>query len=228
MISKKLLKYLDEAKVKYEIREHKKVYTAHDAAATMRVELGQIAKSLIVKFNKPFIDNYKPYALAIVGADRNVDLKKLARVVSAWAVEKNKELRLAKPEKSKKIQLDCYNKVAKAAIPKENDLKNKLKINPGTTSAFGSLYKIPVFVDKLFLGQAKATFSSGDFTSSIEMGVKDFAKLEEAMDGNFSVAKKIKKNVVKAKPKKKSSAEKKVIEKKQVAAKKSVVKSKKR
>lgn len=204
MFAKKLQKYLDESGVKYEVKEHRKVYTAYDAAATMKVKLKQIAKSLIVKFNKPFVDGQKPYALVIVGADRNIDLKKLSKVVSDTAVKLNRKLRLKKPDgikrsghsyskvsvgKTKKLQLDIYNKVAKVTIPKEKDLKDKLKIKPGTAAAFGSLYKLPVFVDKNFAKQAKALFSSGSFTESVEMAVKSFVKLEEAVEGNFSMAK---------------------------------------
>ena len=77
MLSKKLLKYLAGSKVKHEVMAHKTVYTAYDAAQTMKMKLNEIAKSLLVKFNKPFINGEKPYAIAIVGADKNIDLKKL-------------------------------------------------------------------------------------------------------------------------------------------------------
>lgn len=209
-ISKKISKHLEDNGLDFEIIKHRKVYTAFDAAKTNKVKLGQIAKSLIVKFNRPFINNQKPYALVIVGADRNIDLDKLSKVVSKWAELKNKELRLKKPEKGKKMQMDIYNKVSKVTIPKEKDLQAKLKIKPATTSAFGSIYKIPVFVDGLFLKQNKAIFSSGDFRESVKMSVKGYVKLENAMEGNFSVSKKFKT------PKKSTSKKKKPITRKTV------------
>ena len=78
-MTKKILKLLTESKLKYEVVKHKKVFTAYDAAATLHVKLNQIAKSLLVKTNKPLESGKKPYAIVIVPADKNVDLKKLAK-----------------------------------------------------------------------------------------------------------------------------------------------------
>lgn len=192
MLSKKLLKYLEENKIKFEVVEHKVVYTAFDAAQTMKVKLNEIAKALLIKFNKPFIDGQKPYAVVVVGADKNIDLKKLAKVVSEWAVKLNKELRLKKPEKGKKPLIDIYNKVSKITIPKEKDIKDKFRAKPGAMPAFGSLYKLPVFVDKAFLKTKQAIFPGGSFTQSVKMAVKDFAAVEQAMAGSFAVARKFK------------------------------------
>ncbi len=211
MLSKKLLKYLEDNKIKFEVVEHKVVYTAFDAAQTMKVKLNEIAKALLIKFNKPFIDGQKPYAVVVVGADKNIDLKKLAKVVSEWAVKLNKELRLKKPEKGKKPLIDIYNKVSKITIPKEKDIKDKFRAKPGAMPAFGSLYKLPVFVDKAFLKTKQAIFPGGSFTQSVKMAVKDFAAVEQAMAGNFAVAKKFKRPKVKTikKTVKKASAKRK-------------------
>ncbi|PIR80885.1 hypothetical protein COU24_01600, partial [Candidatus Kuenenbacteria bacterium CG10_big_fil_rev_8_21_14_0_10_39_14] len=194
MLSKKLLKYLGESKVKHEVVAHKTVYTAYDAAQTMRLKLNEIAKSLLVKFNKPFINGEKPYALAIVGADKNIDLKKLKKVVSEAAVRLNKELRLKKPDKKKSI-LDIYNKVAKVIIPKEKELKSKLKVKPGAIAAFGAMYKLPVFIDKDFLKNKTAVFAGDSFIQSVKMLANDFYQLENAFAGKFSAPKKIKRTL---------------------------------
>lgn len=167
-MTKKILKLLTESKLKYEVVKHKKVFTAYDAAATLHVKLNQIAKSLLVKTNKPLESGKKPYAIVIVPADKNVDLKKLAKVMTT------KDLRITKVE-----------------IPKESAMKTHFKVKPGAMSAFGSLYKISVFVDKSLKNEV--IFSSGEFTESIKMKVVDFVKLENVKAGNFSVAKKIKK-----------------------------------
>lgn len=208
MLSKKLQKYLQDNNVKHEVVKHRKVYTAYDAAATMKVKLNEIAKSLLVKFNRPFIQGEKPYALVIVGADKNIDLKKLARAVSDWAVKLNKDLRLktmaARPagrsgrrgepsQQPRKLALDIYNKVARALIPKEKELKNKLKIKPGAMAAFGGIYKLPVFIDRAFLKNRQVIFAGDSFIESVRMLVKDFQQLEQAMAANFAVAKKPKK-----------------------------------
>ena len=185
MISKKLIKILEESGKVYEVVEHRTVYTAYDAAQTMHVKLNQIAKSLLVKTNKPLGHGKKPYAIAIVPADKNMDLKKLAKVMTT----------------------------------KEGVMKTQFKVKPGAMAAFGSLYKIPVFVDKNLKGTA--IFSSGSFNESIKMKVADYTKLEDAQVGIFSVVKKIKKSVVKKKPVKKcGSSKKKVVKKKPVKKKK--------
>jgi len=197
MLPKKLQKYLDQSQMKYEVIKHKTVYTAYDAAQTMHIKLRQIAKNLLVKFNKPFITGEKPYAIAVVPADKNIDLKKLTKTVSMHAVELNKKLRLRKPENKKKPILDIYNKVTKATIPKEKAMKEKLKIRPGAMTAFGSVYKLPTFIDKAVKGEN--VFSGGSFTESIKMEAKNFVQLEKSMSGNFSVSKKLKKIKIKKK-----------------------------
>ncbi len=160
-IAKKLLNYLDKNKVKYEVVEHRKVFTAYDAAATMHKKLSQIAKNLLVKVDKDFI-------MAVLPASRNLDLKKLAKVVGA----------------------------KKAELPSERVMVSKFKVKPGALPAFGGLYKLPVYVDRSLLKEKKVVFSSGDFQASIEMSVKDYLKLEQVEKGqiaSFSVVKKIKK-----------------------------------
>ncbi|MFH1610617.1 MAG: YbaK/EbsC family protein [Patescibacteria group bacterium] len=184
MLNKKLLKILEESKKDYEVVQHKIVYTAYDVAQTLHIKLNQIAKSLLVKTNKPLKQGKKPYAIAIVPADKNMDLKKLAKVMTT------KEVRITKVD-----------------IPKEGVMKTQFKVKPGAMSAFGSLYKTHVFVDKNLKGTA--VFSSGSFNESIKMKVADYIKLEEAKIGIFSVAKKIKKSVVKKKLVKKTKPTKK-------------------
>lgn len=164
-MNKKLLKHLDDSKVKYEIVTHRVVYTAYDVAATLHLKLNQIAKSLLVKMNKPLESGKKPYAIAVVPADKNIDLKKLAKVISTRDV-----------------------RITKVEIPKEGIMKSQFKVKPGTMSAFGSLYKLPTFVDKALKGTV--IFSAGSFEESIKMGTADFVKLEQAKVGNFSVARK--------------------------------------
>lgn len=159
----KLAKYLEKAGVKHDILEHKTVYTAFDAAATMKKKLNEIAKSLLVKADKD-------YYLALLPADCNLDFKKLAKCIGASA---------GKPVKIVKI-------------PGEKIMESLLKVKAGAMSAFGGLHKLPVIMDKGLAKTKKAIFSSGSFNHSIEMAVKDFAKLENAVLGSFGIKKKIK------------------------------------
>jgi Ala-tRNA(Pro) deacylase len=157
----KLAKYLEKAKVKNNILEHKTVYTAYDAAATMGKKLNEIAKSLLVLADKN-------YYLAILPADHNLDFKKLAELVGKVAGRKIKVVK----------------------IPGEEVMKGLLKIKAGAMSAFGGLHKLPVVMEKKLAGAKKAVFSSGSFNHSVEMAVKDFIRLEKAVLGSFGVKKK--------------------------------------
>ena len=84
-----------------------------------------------------------------------------------------------------------------------------LKIKAGALSAFGKLHKLPVYADKGLVNTKKAIFSSGSFNHSVEMAVKDFVKLENAILGSFGIKKKMKIVKPKKAAKKKSGARKK-------------------
>jgi len=172
----KVVKYLEKAGVDHDILEHKTVYTAFDAAATMKKKMDEIAKSLLVKADKD-------YFLVLLPADKNLDLKKLGACIGA--------------QTGKKI------KVVK--IPGEKIMEDLLKIKAGAMSAFGNLHKLPVVMDKAMTKAKKAVFSSGSFNHSVEMLVKDFIELEQAVLGSFGVNKAAggKKKVVRKKATKK-------------------------
>lgn len=164
MIPNKVTNYLQKNQVKFEVIEHRQVFTAHDLAMTLHLQHSQIAKSLLMKADNDFI-------LAILPADKNLDMKKLAKLVAA-----------------KKI-----------SMPKEKVMTEKFKVKPGALPAFGGLYKLPVFVDKLVMKQKKILVSAGSFVDSILINPKDYVRLEMATLGNFSVSKKFKKPTI-AKP----------------------------
>ena len=159
----KLEKYLKKAGVKHNVLEHKTVYTAMDAANTMKRKMGEIAKSLLVQADKD-------YFLVLLPADYNLDFKKLGKCLGAQTGKKIKTVKIL----GEKIMADV------------------LKIKAGTLSAFGQLHKLPVIADKALLKAKKAVFSTGSFNHSVEMAVKDFVKLENAVLGNFGVKRKVK------------------------------------
>lgn len=181
----KLVKYLDEHGVKHEVLKHKTVYTAIDAAATMKKKLNEIAKSLLVKADKD-------YYLVLLPADYNLDFKKLGKCIG---MQTGKQVKIVK-------------------IPGEKIMENTLKIKAGALSAFGQLHKLPVYVDKGLVKAKKAVFSSGSFNHSVEMLVKDFTKLENSILGSFGIKKKVKIIKPKKVVKKKTAAKKKAGSKK--------------
>lgn len=85
-------------------------------------------------------------------------------------------------------------KVKKVQIAKEGEMKSKFKVKPGAITPFGTIHKAGVLVDKALLRAKDAIFSTGSFTESIRMKVKDFLKLEEdAQTGILSKRDKTKK-----------------------------------
>ncbi|MCF7820453.1 MAG: YbaK/EbsC family protein [Candidatus Pacebacteria bacterium] len=185
-IPAKVKAYLDKAGIKHEILEHKTVYTAIDAANTLNKKFSEIAKSLIVKADKD-------YYLILLPADYNLEPEKLKKALAKGG---NKEVKTIK-------------------IPGEKIVDKALKIKAGALSAFGNLHKLPVIVDKKLAQINKAVFSSGSLNHSVEMAVKDFVKLENAILDNFGVKKKIKieKAPVKKKTKKAGKTHKKPLSK---------------
>ncbi|MFH1326089.1 MAG: YbaK/EbsC family protein [Candidatus Falkowbacteria bacterium] len=184
-LPKKIIKYLEKAGVSHDVIEHKTVYTAYDAAMTMGKKIEEIAKSLVVKADKD-------YFLVLLPANKNLDLEKVKKNVSKL---KQKDVKVVK-------------------IPGEKVMQDALKIKNGTVSAFGNLYKLPVIIDKALAKTKKAVFSSGGVNHSIEMKVKDFLNLENASEGNFSVAKKSVKKIKKQENKKTRKQKRKKTKKK--------------
>lgn len=152
----KLAKYLEKAKIKHKVLEHRTAYTAYDAAATMGKKLNEIAKSLLVLADKN-------YYLAVLPADHNLDFKKFATILGKFTGQKVKTVK----------------------IPGEKVMEKLLKIKAGTQGAFGGLHKLPVVMEIKLAKAKKAIFSSGSFNHSVEMAVKDFIKLEKVILGSF-------------------------------------------
>lgn len=176
----KLVKYLEKAGVKHEILEHKTVYTAFDVAATMKKRLNEIAKSLLIKADKD-------YYLIILSADNNLNFDKLGKLIGKQTGKTIKAIK----------------------IPGEKIIEKALKVKAGALSAFGGLHKAPVIMDKGLSKVKKAIFSSGSLNHSVEMAVKDFVKMENAILGSFGIKKKVKIVKVKKAVKKKTAVKKK-------------------
>ncbi len=96
MVPQKVIRLLERAKVKYEPVEHRTVYTAFDKAATLRVPLKVIGKTLAVKLDK------NP-ALVLIPANKNLDKEKLKKVARAKKVDFLKEVWMKKNLKGIKI-----------------------------------------------------------------------------------------------------------------------------
>jgi len=182
-IPAKLLKYLEKAGVRHDILEHRTVYTAIDAANTMKKKVDEIVKSLLVKADKD-------YFLVLLPASHNVDFDKLKNAIGKL---QSKEIKIVK-------------------IPGEKIVENALKIKAETLTAFGRVHNLAVIMDKNLAKLKKAVFSAGSTNHSIEMAVKDFIKMESADLATFSKKKIIKKQAT-IKPKRKRGVKRSAVKK---------------
>jgi Ala-tRNA(Pro) deacylase len=160
MIPKKLLDYLENNKIKYEVIEHKTVYTAMDVAATQHLKPEQVVKTLVMKLDKD-------YALACLPANKNLDKAKFKKVVNGWR---------------KKIGEKAVGKIDFA---KEAWMKKNILGKVGATPPFGKLLGLPLFVDSAVLRNPKIVVNAGDYDYSLRLTSKAFVKLEEPVKGVF-------------------------------------------
>ncbi len=161
-ILKKLLKFLDDLKIKYEIVEHKTVYTALDSAETQHIKPLETVKTLVMKIGP------SKAVLALLPANKNLDKAKFKKVVNAWAKKEN--LKIKPPEFAKEIWM-------------KKNIQGKI----GATPPFGSLFNLPVFVDRSLLRAKNIFINTGDYNYSIKLSLKNFEKAlgKEIIKGNF-------------------------------------------
>ena len=89
-ISKKLLNHLGRARAKYDVVDHKTVYTAYDLASTLKKKLEEVAKSVV-------IESDRQHLIVVLPGNRRVDLKKLKKLL------KSKRVAIAKEQVHQKI-----------------------------------------------------------------------------------------------------------------------------
>lgn len=123
-----------------------------------------LAQTLKVKLNTVvktlLVKTDKGYALAILPGHRRLDIKALQKALGA----------------------------KKLSIANEKDMTTKFKMKPGTMTAFGSLNKLVVVVDKSLLKTEKMLFGAGSFTESLRLKMKDYVKAEQPTTANISTA----------------------------------------
>lgn len=99
---KKLLSSFLAKGIPHEVIEHKKVFTAFDVAATTRVPLAKVAKTLLVRAGKLF-------SIVIVSAGHMIDTKKLSKALKASSVQFVKEKDMLKQLKmGRKASLSSF------------------------------------------------------------------------------------------------------------------------
>lgn len=176
-IQKNLEKFLKNAKVKYELIKHKTVYTALDKANTLKIKPKEVAKTVVLKLGA---GKFAQYVIASIPADKNFDKEKFNKLYNDW---------LKKTAKAEKKVFKSVREIdfAAEAIIKKNIIKIK---KGGTVAPFGSLYKLPAFIDKSLLKVKKLVVNAGRFEESIRLAGNQLEKIEKMVKGSFSKKKK--------------------------------------
>jgi prolyl-tRNA editing enzyme YbaK/EbsC (Cys-tRNA(Pro) deacylase) len=153
-IPKPIIAHLNNNKVKFEVVPHRTVYTAYDLAQTLGEDLGNIAKTLLVKIELPKVSKGgKRYYVVAVPASYRVDLK---------AVQK-------------------FLKALKAELASEKEMI-KLGMKAGAGTPFVSMHKdVGLIVDKSLEKVAKGLVRAESLTESLRMKIKDLIKAEGAL-----------------------------------------------
>lgn len=172
-LPKKLLKYLDDNKIKYDILEHRKVFTALDCAETQHLKPQEIVKTMVMKADANYI-------LALLPANKNTDKAKLKKAVNTWISK------LPKDSDWKKVFKKAVQKIDFA---KEAWMKKNLLGKVGATPPFGRLQKLPVFMDSSLYKAVNLIVNAGEYTQSLKIKTKAYIKLEEPIKAVFSVKK---------------------------------------
>lgn len=164
-IPKKLQKFLDNNKIKYDLIKHRIVYTAFDKAQTLRIPQKIVGKTLVVKFNPigKSAASYgagKNYALVLIPANKNLDKGKFKKVA----------------------------KVKNIDFVTENWVKKNLKgVKIGAVPPFGNLWKLSTFIDRSLMKQSKIIVNGGNWNWSIKISPTVFKKaISDFNIGSFS------------------------------------------
>ncbi len=168
MLSKTLKNFLEKNKIKYELLEHRTVYTALDKAATLKVKQTLVGKTVIVSFDA------RGFAIGLIPANKNLDKQKVL-------VAFNKLRQKAKEKNYKKIDFTDEKWI----------MTNIKGAKLGATPPFGTLYKLPFFIDNSLVKQPKIIVNAGEYELSLKLSSTSVVKLDpNTLKGNFSMAKK--------------------------------------
>lgn len=190
-IPTKIKSYLDKQNIDYEEIAHKTVYTAYDAAQTLKKELKDIAKNLIVK-----ADN--TYALVIVPADKRLDLNKIKKALKAKKVSIPNEKVIVRVLKIKPGAVSSFGKLHKLEMLVDKAMVGTKKAIFSTGSVTDSvLIKVKDFIQ---MEEAKMA----------DIAIKGGYKIPKATKKKMMKVK----NKVASKKKVKKSVKKKVVSKK--------------
>jgi Ala-tRNA(Pro) deacylase len=121
-IPKKILNFLEKAKIKYEIIKHKTVFTAFDKSQTLKVPEKIVGKTLILKANNSLV-------FVLIPANRNLDLKKIKKKIGKVKIELASERLIKKKIKGVKVgAIPPFGNLWKCPTFFDNSIKKEKEI----------------------------------------------------------------------------------------------------
>ena len=151
-ISSRLSDFLKENKVGYKVLSHDATYSAQHTAASVHTPGREVAKVVVVKSGEE-------YAMAVVDAPHQVDLKKFA----------------------------ALSGMKKPVVAEESELRELFpECELGAMPPFGDLYGLKVYVDRQLEKDDQITFNAGTHFEAIRIKYADFKSLSNPVIGDFS------------------------------------------
>ncbi len=150
---KKIKELLDKNKIQYKLYDHEPVYTSEQAAKVRDSKLQEGVKALVLK------SDTGNFILALVAADRKVDLEKLAKAANS------KRLVLAKPD----------------------EVLEQTGCEIGSVPPFGNVLGLETYIDNSVLENEDVEFNAGLRTTSIRMKSKDLVSMIKPFITNLSL-----------------------------------------
>jgi Ala-tRNA(Pro) deacylase len=145
--------FLRQSNIDYAVFRHAMAFTAQEEAAFAHVPGRDWAKVVAC-----FADGQP--ILAVVSADRHVDLVELARLANA------DDVRLATEHELDWLFPDCER---------------------GAMPPFGPMYRQAVYVDAALAHESRIVFNAGTHADAVSMRYQDFALVTQPIVGQFSM-----------------------------------------
>jgi Ala-tRNA(Pro) deacylase len=137
------LEFLDHNQIRYAHTGHRVAYTALEVAAAEHLPAAKLAKTVV------FFDDRLGYGMAVLAADRMVDLDELRGVTG-----------------SHNIRLATETEIGR--LFRDSEL--------GAMPPIGNLFDLPVYVDQGLAHNAAMAFSAGTHRDVIHMTFADFRR----------------------------------------------------
>jgi len=152
-VQRTLASLFEKEGVPYRLIHHPNTFTGPEHAASIHTPAREVAKVVIVR-----VDDQ--YVMAVLPADRPLDLNRFARMIGA------RSLAVAEEWEVEKLFPDCH---------------------VGAMPPFGSLYGIPVYVDATLASQSVIFFSAGSHHATFELNYADFDRLVSPLVGHLAI-----------------------------------------